>query len=67
MSDSSMEKLDSGLSRSTYPLYGPGTTAAPTTQFECATCHAVHDTVAYPGKQMVGGKSVGTQVFFLRA
>ena len=32
----------------------------------CATCHAVHDTVAYPGKQMVGGKSVGTQVLFLR-
>jgi hypothetical protein len=51
----------------TYPLYGSGTTAAPTTQFECATCHAVHDTVAYPGKQMVGGKSVGSQVFFLRA
>ena len=55
-----------GTNGATYPLYGPGTTAAPTTQFECATCHAVHDTVAYPGKQMVGGKSVGTQVFFLR-
>lgn len=50
----------------TYPLYGSGTTTAPTDQFECSTCHAVHDTVAYPGKQMVGGKSVGTQVFFLR-
>lgn len=50
-----------------YPLYGPGTTLSPTTQFECATCHAVHDTVAYTGKQMVGGKSVGSQVFFLRA
>ena len=51
----------------TYPLYGTGTVLSPTTQFECATCHAVHDTVAYPGKQMVGGKSVGTQVFFLRS
>ncbi len=50
----------------TYPLYGSGTITAPTDQFECATCHAVHDTVAYPGKQMVGGKSVGSQVFFLR-
>jgi len=47
----------------TYPLYGSGATA---NQFECATCHAVHDTVNYTGKQMVGGKSVGTQVFFLR-
>jgi hypothetical protein len=55
-----------GSAGANYPLYGPGTTATPTTQFECATCHAVHDTVAYPGKQMVGGKSVGTQVFFLR-
>jgi len=44
-----------------YPLYGAGWD-----QFECATCHAVHDTVNYPGKQLVGGKSVGTQVFFLR-
>ena len=50
----------------TYPLYGSGTALNPTDQFECATCHAVHDTVAYAGKQMVGGKSVGTQVFFLR-
>ena len=56
----------SGSNSAHYPLYGPGTTTSPTTQFECATCHAVHDTVAYPGKQMVGGKSVGTQVFFLR-
>jgi hypothetical protein len=55
-----------GSNGSHYPLYGPGTVASPTTQFECATCHAVHDTVPYPGKQMVGGKSVGTQVFFLR-
>jgi hypothetical protein len=50
----------------TFPLYGSGTTANPTDQFECATCHAVHDSVAYPGKQLVGGKSVGSQVFFLR-
>jgi hypothetical protein len=47
-----------------YPLYG---TNNPTDKFECSTCHAVHDTVAYVGKQMVGGKSVGSQVFFLRA
>jgi hypothetical protein len=53
-------------SQGTYPLYGTGTVLSPTTQFECSTCHAVHDTIAYPGKQMVGGKSVGTQVFFLR-
>jgi hypothetical protein len=44
-----------------YPLYGVNHD-----QFECATCHAVHDTVNYPGKELVGGKSVGTQVFFLR-
>jgi len=44
-----------------FPLYGAGTT-----QFECATCHSVHDTVDYSGKMLVGGKSVGTQVFFLR-
>lgn len=44
-----------------YPLYGSASD-----QFECATCHAVHDTVDYDGKQIVGGKSVGTQVFFLR-
>jgi hypothetical protein len=44
-----------------YPLYG-----ANRDQFECATCHAVHDTVNYAGKQFVGGKSVGSQVFFLR-
>jgi len=55
-----------GSNGAVYPLYGPGTTTSPTTQFECSTCHAVHDTVAYPGKQMVGGKSVGSQVFFLR-
>ena len=48
----------------TFPLYGTG---GNNDRFECATCHSVHDTVAYPGKQMVGGKSVGTQVFFLRA
>jgi hypothetical protein len=56
-----------GTNGAHYPLYSPSFgTATTTTQFECATCHAVHDTVAYPGKQMVGGKSVGTQVFFLR-
>jgi len=44
-----------------YPLYGAGYD-----QFECATCHAVHDTVQYSGKDFVGGKSVGAQVFFLR-
>ncbi len=45
-----------------YPLYGTDFR-----QFECATCHSVHDTVQYAGKQLVGGKSVGSQVFFLRA
>ncbi|MEW6054235.1 MAG: hypothetical protein AB1552_10690 [Nitrospirota bacterium] len=55
-----------GANGAKYPLYGADTTAA-TDQFECSTCHAVHDTVAYPGKQMVGGKSVGSQVFFLRS
>lgn len=45
-----------------YPLYG-----ANKDQFECATCHAVHDTVQYDGKQFTGGKSVGDQVFFLRS
>lgn len=35
-----------------YPLYGD--------QFECATCHAVHDTATYTGKG-------STQVFFLRS
>jgi len=44
-----------------FPLYG-----AANDKFECATCHAVHDTVDYSGKQLVGGKSVGNQVFFLR-
>jgi len=44
-----------------YPLYGTDRL-----QMECATCHSVHDTVQYNGKQLVGGKSVGTQVFFLR-
>lgn len=44
-----------------YPLYGSGLN-----QFECATCHTVHDTVSYSGKSLVGGKSVGNQVFFLR-
>jgi len=55
-----------GTGGSNYPLYSNGAVVAQTNQFECATCHAVHDTVAYPGKQMVGGKSVGSQVFFLR-
>jgi len=45
-----------------YPLYG-----STFDQFECSTCHSVHDTVPYPGKQLVGGKSVGSQVFFLRS
>jgi len=42
----------------TYPLYnnGGGVAAGATDQFECATCHSVHDTKAYAGKQMVGGK-----------
>jgi len=44
-----------------YPLYGTNKD-----QFECATCHAVHDTVEYTGKRFDGGKSVGDQVFFLR-
>ncbi len=47
-----------------YPLYG-----SQMDQFECATCHSVHDTVEYTDggvKTLVGGKSVGTQVFFLR-
>jgi len=48
----------------TYPLYGSGTTA---NQFECATCHSVHDTIAYVGKEMTAGKSTGSQVFFLRS
>jgi len=45
-----------------YPLYG-----STFDQFECSTCHSVHDTVPYPGKQLIGGKSVGSQVFFLRS
>jgi len=49
-----------------YPLYG-GTAAVPGFEMECSTCHSVHDTVPYPGKQLVGGKSVGSQVFFLRS
>jgi len=44
-----------------YPLYGSGKD-----QFECATCHSVHDTVLYSGKELIGGKSAGAQVFFLR-
>jgi len=47
----------------TYPLYGTDNGGH---QFECSTCHSVHDTVRYNGKQLVGGKSVGTQVYFLR-
>lgn len=49
------------LARKRYPLYGTDGK-----QFECATCHAVHDTVEYTGKVFSGGKSVGQQVFFLR-
>ncbi len=37
----------------TYPVYGT------TNQFECATCHDVHDTVTYAGKN-------NTAVYFLR-
>ena len=44
-----------------YPLYGDNND-----QFECATCHAVHHTVEYPGPAMENGKSAGTQVYFLR-
>jgi len=58
-----------GSNNAHYPLYSGGnavTATSGTNQFECSTCHAVHDTVMYPGKQMVGGKSVGSQVFFLR-
>ncbi len=51
-----------GASTTKYFLYG-----SERIQFECATCHSVHDTASYVGKQMVGGKSVGTQVFFLRS
>jgi hypothetical protein len=47
-----------------YPLYT--NSEGQQRQMECATCHSVHDTVDYYGKQLVGGKSVGTQVFFLR-
>lgn len=50
-----------GPSTKRYPLYG-----SDGKQFECATCHAVHDTVQYSDKNFVGGKSVGKQVFFLR-
>lgn len=39
-----------------YWLYGEGTTL---NWFECATCHAVHDTATYVGKGV-------TQVYFLR-
>lgn len=46
----------------TYPLYGEKSSF----QFECATCHAVHDTVSYSGKTFFGGRSVGSQAFFLR-
>ncbi|MBI5049634.1 MAG: hypothetical protein HZC11_01855 [Nitrospirae bacterium] len=50
--------------RGTYPLYSKdgGTNY---NQFECATCHSVHDTVDYVGKSMQNGVSVGT-VYFLR-
>jgi hypothetical protein len=45
-----------------YPLYG-----ANSNQFECSTCHDVHNTVEYPGKEITDGKSSGKQVYFLRA
>lgn len=49
-------------SRGVYPLYGPNDN-----HFECSTCHDVHDTVEYPGKEINDGKSSGRQIFFLRA
>lgn len=61
-----IENTNPGAGYIGFPLYG-GTAALPGNQFECATCHSVHDTVNYTGKQLVGGKSTGTQVFFLRA
>ncbi len=48
----------------TYPLFTAD--GLNYTQFECATCHSVHDTVDYPGKSMDDGISAGTQVYFLR-
>jgi hypothetical protein len=45
-----------------YPLYGNRQD-----HFECSTCHDVHDTVEYPGKEITDGKSSGKQIFFLRA
>ncbi len=46
-----------GASGAKYPLYG-----TQNDRFECSTCHAVHDTVDYGSKGLIGG-----QVFFLRA
>jgi len=54
-------------SRGTYPLYTKVGSSTVYDRFECATCHSVHDTIAYDGKLMVGGQSKGTQVYFLRA
>ncbi|MBI4653498.1 MAG: hypothetical protein HY752_00625 [Nitrospirae bacterium] len=51
--------------RGTYPLYTETGNTGPYNQFECATCHSVHDTVDYAGKSMQNGVSVGT-VYFLR-
>ncbi|MDP3297576.1 MAG: hypothetical protein Q8N09_08305 [Thermodesulfovibrionia bacterium] len=52
--------------RGPYPLYSETGNTGDYNQFECATCHAVHDTVDYPGKSMDVGRSAGTQVYFLR-
>ncbi len=45
-----------------YPLYG-----ATKDWFECATCHAVHNTVTGYGQHMTGNVSDGSQVHFLRS
>jgi hypothetical protein len=43
-----------------YPLYNNGGADATKSQFECPTCHSVHNTATYNGQGV-------TQVFFLRA
>lgn len=43
-----------------FPLYVGGPTGIAVDQFECATCHSVHDTIDYPDKGSL-------QVYFLRA
>jgi len=49
-------------SRGKYPLYGAGGD-----QFECSTCHDVHNTVDYAGKGLAKKESSGRQIYFLRA